>query len=88
MSALGRFARLAVILEQDFVRCPEYRGGRYSEVIPMAIANPCIGEWPLFGGVRYSECPLREVPLHSTILILGMIIRSGQQYQSISGTPS
>ena len=28
------------------------------------VRQPCISEWPLYGGVRYSECPLREVPLY------------------------
>ena len=38
-------------------------------------SNPCIGEWPLYGGVRYLECPLREVPLtghkYTSLFILG-----------------
>ena len=48
MSAFGgHFARLAVILEQDFVRCPEYRGGairRLEMYYFYGNSNLCIGE--------------------------------------------
>ena len=59
----GHFTRLAVISEQAFVRCREVAAIRRLEM-HYSNSNLCISEWLLYGGVHYSECPLKEVPLY------------------------
>ena len=65
MSTLGgHFARLAVI--SRFFWSTEVAAIRRLEcTIPMAIAiGASVNGRYNYGGVRYSECPLREVPLY------------------------